>query len=169
MSFVSIDIWTMVFTWINLFVLVLILKKLLLKPIQQILEERDREVRQIYTKAEETEQEAARLREEYEERLSQAGQKAAGIVKQAEQSARHKEETLLSEAKSRAERLTREGQEQLRLEREKDRRKNREQMADLAVLAAKQILQRELTQKDYEALVLRTIDALDSDSLGDVS
>ena len=56
--------------------------------------------------------------------------------------------------------MIRDGQEAARLEQEKQKQKNREQMADLAVLATEQILRRELTGKDYESLVLQTIDEL---------
>ena len=96
--------------------------------------------------------------------MAEAGKEAAKLLYHAEQTAQKKESTILSEAREKAGRMLRDGQEAARLEQEKQRRKNREQMADLAVLAAEQILHRELNEKDYEALVLKTID-----ELGDVS
>ena len=61
-GFVSIDVWTIVFTWINLAILALILKKLLLKPIKNILDQREKEVSGLYGCAERAKEEAEALR-----------------------------------------------------------------------------------------------------------
>lgn len=159
-GFVSIDIWTIIFTWINLAILSLILKKLLLKPVKNILDQREKEVGELYSSAETAKQEAENLREQYQAKMAEAGKEAAELIHHAEQTAQKKETAILSEAREKAGRMLRDGQEAARLEQEKQRQKNREQMADLAVLAAERILHRELNEKDYESLVLKTIDEL---------
>ncbi len=159
-GFVSIDIWTIIFTWINLFILSAILRKLLLKPVKNILDQREQEVGELYSSAETAKKEAERYREQYQEKMAEAGKEAAELLHHAEQAAQKKESAILSEAREKAGRMLRDGQEAARLEQEKQKQKNREQMADLAVLAAEQILHRELNEKDYEALVLKTIDEL---------
>ena len=50
-SFVSIDIWTMIFAWCNLVILFFILKKLLFKPIMNVIEKRQKEIDDMYTDA----------------------------------------------------------------------------------------------------------------------
>ncbi len=160
LGFVSIDVWTIIFTWINLFILSAILRKLLLKPVKNILDQREQEVGELYSSAETAKKEAERYREQYQEKMEEAGKEAAELLHQAEQTAQKKESAILSEAREKAGRMLRDGQEAARLEQEKQKQKNREQMADLAVLAAEQILHRELNEKDYEALVLKTIDEL---------
>ena len=67
MNFVSIDFWTLIFTWINLFILYKIMKKLLFKPIMNIMEQRDREVGEMYSKAETAQKNAEELEKEYPE------------------------------------------------------------------------------------------------------
>lgn len=163
-GFVSIDIWTIIFTWINLCLLSLILKKILLKPIKNILAQREQEVSDLYSNAETAKQEAETLREEYQSKLAEAGKEASELLHSAEQTAQKKEAAILAEAREKAGRLLRDGEEAARLEMEKQQQRNRDQMTDIAVLAAEQILQRELNEKDYESLVLKTID-----ELGDVS
>ncbi len=160
LGFVSIDVWTIIFTWINLLILSAILRKLLLKPVKNILDQREQEVEELYSSAETAKQEAERYRDQYMTKMAEAGKDAAELLHHAEQTAQKKESAILSEAREKAGRMLRDGQEAARLEQEKQRRKNREQMADLAVLAAEQILHRELNEKDYEALVLKTIDEL---------
>ena len=44
MEFVSIDTWSLIFTWVNLFILFLIMKKLLFKPVMNMIESREKEV-----------------------------------------------------------------------------------------------------------------------------
>lgn len=44
LPFVSIDTWTMIFTWANLLILFLLLKKFLFKPVTKILDERAEEI-----------------------------------------------------------------------------------------------------------------------------
>ena len=160
LSFVSIDVWTILFTWINLAILSLLLKKLLLKPVAKILEQRDQEVRQMYDQAEDAKRQAQALQEQYQEKMAKAGQEASDLLLRAEKTAQKKEEAVLAGAREKAGRMIRDGQEAARLEQEKQKQKNREQMADLAVLATEQILRRELTGKDYESWVQQTIDEL---------
>ena len=52
MEFVSIDTWSLIFTWVNLFILFLIMKKLLFKPVMNMIESREKEVGEMYEKAE---------------------------------------------------------------------------------------------------------------------
>ena len=54
LPFVSIDTWTMIFTWANLLILFLLLKKFLFKPVTKILDERAEEIENSYKQAEET-------------------------------------------------------------------------------------------------------------------
>ena len=50
-QFVSIAPWTMIFTWINLLILVLVMKKFLFKPVMNMFAQREQEVGSIYEKA----------------------------------------------------------------------------------------------------------------------
>lgn len=164
LRFVSIDIWTILFTWINLLILSALVRKFLLKPVNRILEQREQEIGALYAQAEAGKQAAEQIRGQYEQKMADAGQEAAELLKNAEQAAQKKESAIVAEAREKAGRLLRDGQTALQLLQEKERQKNREQLAELAVLGAETILRRELNEKDYEALVLKTID-----ELGDVS
>ena len=72
LPFVSIDTWTMIFTWANLLILFLLLKKFLFKPVTKILDERAEEIENSYKQAEETNDKAISLKSEYEEKLLSA-------------------------------------------------------------------------------------------------
>ena len=71
-EFVSIAPWTIILTWVNLIILVLIMKKLLFKPVMNILAQREEEVKTMYTKAEDAQKSAQKLESEYTQKLSSA-------------------------------------------------------------------------------------------------
>ena len=64
-EFVSIAPWTVVFTWINLIILVLVMKKFLFKPVMNMLAQRESEVGSMYEKAEEAQKNAESMEKEY--------------------------------------------------------------------------------------------------------
>jgi len=43
LAFVTIDVWTLIFTWANLLILFLLMKKFFFKPIKNILKQRGRD------------------------------------------------------------------------------------------------------------------------------
>ena len=65
MEFVSIDTWTLIFTWVNLLILFLIMKKLLFKPVMNMLHQREQEVGAMYEKAESAQKNAEDMEKEY--------------------------------------------------------------------------------------------------------
>ena len=53
LAFFTVDVWTMIFTWVNMFILFTVMKKLLFKPVMNVLEQREAEVKKIYDEANE--------------------------------------------------------------------------------------------------------------------
>ena len=98
LPFVSIDTWTMIFTWANLLILFLLLKKFLFKPITKILDKRAEEIENSYKQAEETNDKALSLKSEYEEKLLSAKNEADGIIKSAVETADRRSESIVNEA-----------------------------------------------------------------------
>ena len=51
-NFVGVNFWTMIFAWINLLILYLFLKKLLFKPLKNMIDSRQKEIDGMYSDAE---------------------------------------------------------------------------------------------------------------------
>ena len=83
LSFVTIDVWTLIFTWGNLIILYLLMKKLLFKPVTAILEKRRQDVESVYNDASVAQQEAQKLKTEYETKVSEASFEASRIISDA--------------------------------------------------------------------------------------
>ena len=69
-DFISVNPITMVFAWINLLILYLILKKLLFKPVKNMIDSRQKEIDDMYSDAEGSKEKAEAMKLEYEEKLN---------------------------------------------------------------------------------------------------
>ncbi|WP_256201370.1 ATP synthase F0 subunit B [Thermoanaerobacter thermocopriae] len=88
------NIWTFIFTIINILVLYYILKRLLFKPVTQFLEDRENKIKSSLEEAEREKQEAYNLKAKYEEILQNADNEKKAIIERA-QKLRKKEQTKL--------------------------------------------------------------------------
>ena len=102
LELISLDIWHIVASILNLLVLTLILKRFLFKPVQKMLAERQGQVDRIYREAEDSRAKAEEDRALYGEKLAGAVEEAEGIVRSASQRADRQSDEILAEANRRA-------------------------------------------------------------------
>lgn len=152
-EFVSIAPWTIIFTWVNLIILVFIMKKLLFKPVTKILKQREDEVRSMYEKAEESQKNAEALEKEYKESLSGAKEEAARIVKEAARDANLKGEKIVAEAKDKAAAALSKAEKEIELEKQAAVNEIRKDIASIAVGVAEKVIEKDINEKDHEKLV----------------
>ena len=79
----NIDPYTILFTLINLLILFMAMKKVLFKPINDILESRAKTVQDNLEQAQRQREEAQALKAQYEEQMAQSRQQAAQLLSQA--------------------------------------------------------------------------------------
>ena len=91
-SFVGVNVWTMIFAWCNLLVLYLFLKKILFKPMKNMIDSRQKEVDDMYENAESAEKQANEMKVSYEEKLNKANEESEEILRTALRRAQLKEE-----------------------------------------------------------------------------
>ena len=153
MDFVSIDTWTIIFTWINLIILVLIMKKLLFKPVTKMLAEREEEVSAMYKKAEAAQQNSENLEKDYTQKLSAAKEEAARIMKEATREATLKGEEIVSDAQSKAAALLSKAQKEIEREKLSAVNEIKSDIASIAVSVAEKVIEKDINESDYERLV----------------
>ncbi len=158
LEFVSIHTWTLIFTWVNLLILFLIMKKFLFKPIRNILKQREDEVNSMYEKAEEAQKNAEALEKEYEESLSGAKEEAARIVKDATKEATLKSEQIVSDAKAEASAAIRKAEAEIEREKQLAVNEIKNDIASIAVDVAEKIIEKDINANDHERLVEEFID-----------
>lgn len=160
LPFVSLDVWTMIFTWINLVILFLLLKKFLFKPVNKVLEDRATQIENEYNDAEKTRAEVNEARLEYEDKLKSAKAEADSIIKSAVSTANERSSSIVGEANNEAKRIMEKSQKQLEQDKKNAIREMKEDIASLAVETAEKILKREIDEETDEDIISGIIDKL---------
>ena len=158
-QFVSIAPWTMIFTWINLLILVFVMKKFLFKPVMNMFAQREQEVGSMYEKAETAQKNAEEMKSEYTEKLSAAKEEASRIMKEATHEATLRGEQIVSEAQKKASAIVTKAQKEIEREKEAAVKEIKEDIASIAVDIAGKVIEKNLTAKDHERLLEEFIES----------
>ena len=126
----------LVWTIINLIVLFLLLRHFLINPVSNIMEQRRKLIADGLQNAQDTQDEANRLKAEYEEALSGAKKESAEIVDKARIDARAEYDRIVGEAGAKAGNII----ENARIEREQTMKELQSQIAGLAIASAEKIV-----------------------------
>jgi F-type H+-transporting ATPase subunit b len=152
-GFVGVNLWTMIFAWINLLILYFILKKILFKPIKNMIDSRQKEVDDMYKGAEEAKESAEKMRAEYEEKLSRANEESEEILKSAQRRALLKEEEILKEASAEASRTLERAEEQIALEKKRALNEVKDEVSEMAIGIASAVIERDVKADEHKALI----------------
>ena len=159
-SFVGVNFWTCLFTLVNLFILYKFMKKLLFKPVQSMIDSRQKEIDDLDADAGRSKAEAEALKTQYEGQLSEANAERERILKAAHQRALQQQETMLREAQEQAARTLKRADEQIELEKKQARNELKNEVSDMAVQIAGAVLARDVKPAEHEALIDSFIDGL---------
>ena len=152
-AFVSIGWWEILVTMCNTLITFLIIKKFLYKPVRKMLAARSEEVQSMYSNAEKAQSEAEQMRSEYTERLSKAKEEAAEIVGSATRRAAE-----LRESSQQASAMVKKAERVIEQERIKAHKELKDEVADLSVMIASKIVERDVKPEDHERFIEDFID-----------
>ena len=158
LAFFTVDVWTMLFTWVNMLILFTVMKKFLFKPVMNILDQRDAEIKKIYNDANDANEKAVTLEKEYSEKMAQARDEAGEIIKQATLTAQKREKEIIESAHQQVAAMTRRAETQIAQERKKAYQEIKEEISDISVAIAGKMVGREITAADHEALISQFIE-----------
>ena len=152
-SFVGVNFWTMIFAWCNLLILYLVLKKLFFKPLKNMIDSRQKEVDEMYSNAENAENEAGELRREYEEKLSGAKAESEEILKNAQRRAILREEEIIKEAEAEAGRIMERAEAEIELERRRAVNDVKDEVSEIAISIAEAVIERDINENEHKELI----------------
>lgn len=152
-SFVGVNFWTMIFAWINLLILYLILKKLLFKPVKNMIDSRQKEVDDMYSDAENAKASAAEMKAEYEKKLESANEESEEIIKRATRKAILREEEILKAADEEARRSLERAKEQAELEKKRVLNEVKDEVSDIAIGIASAVIERDVSADEHRELI----------------
>jgi F-type H+-transporting ATPase subunit b len=129
-----------------------VLYKYAFPPILELLETRERKIRESLEQAERHRVEAERKMQEYEAKINAASREAEAVLAQAKERAQRlldeNEQRLVTEA----ERIKADASREIEHERRKAIQEIRNQATDLALLVAEKVVERSLTDADHRRM-----------------
>jgi F-type H+-transporting ATPase subunit b len=145
---------------VNFLVLLLILWRLLYRPLLATMEERSEAIRRSLDEAQAARAEAARQQEENAARLRQAQVEAAAIREQALKDAGDEQRRLVDAARAESQRLVESAKAQTEADIRRAREELRREVAELATAVAEKLIHKSLRDEDHRRVVAEAIGRL---------
>lgn len=159
-EFLSIDLFTALFTLINTVALFFVLKKFLFKPVMKMIADRQKEIDDLYDDAGKAKAEAQKMEQEYRQKLSDAASTGERLVKEAVARGQSREEEIISQANAQADAIRAKAEADIAQEKKKAINDAKNEISDLALTIAGKVVGRELNGEDQAKLVDRFIEEL---------
>ena len=152
-TFVGVNFWTMLFAWCNLIILYFALKKILFRPIKNMIDARQGEIDSMYSDAESARADAEALKDEYEKKLESARDESEEILKSAQRRAVQKEEAIIADAKAEAQRVLERADEQIELEKKRILNEVKDEVSKMAIELAEAVIERDVSENEHRELI----------------
>lgn len=154
--------WTFIFNLLAFALLLWILKRILYRPALRWIDARRAREEERLIRAREAEETARKLVQAREEALAQANRQAQKILKEAEGQAQEILKGARAEARAQAQRILQEAQAAASRAVEEALTELRREYAELVVLGASKVLEREVRPEDHERLLSELAQRIDS-------
>jgi len=151
---------SLIVQFVNFFILLFILQRLLYKPFLAKMHERTAAIKTSLEEAQAVRAEAARQQEENEARLRKAHAEAAAIRDQALREAAEESRKHIESAQAQARKLVDDTKAQLDAEVRRAREELRREVSDLAIAVAEKLVHRTLREDDHRRIVADAIAAM---------
>ena len=160
LSFVTIDVWTMIMTWGNLLILFLLMKKFLFGPVKKILDERQAIIEKDLSDASSAKEDAEKMKEEYALKLSDAKTEADEIIRNATKTAQLRGEEIVKDASKQASDILKKADAQIESNKKAALNELKDEVSGLATSIAAKIIEKDINEKDHEKLIEKFIDEI---------
>ncbi len=159
-AIIGVNFWTALFVLLNTLTIFFVAKKFLFKPIMKLIEDRQKEIDDMYSQADTAKEAAAALETEYRQKLSSAQADSQRIVKEAVARGQAREEEILRKANAEASAMLEKANADIALEKKKAVNEAKDEIAGLSLAIAEKVVGRALNDADQQALVDRFIEEL---------
>ncbi|MBR2847849.1 MAG: F0F1 ATP synthase subunit B [Clostridia bacterium] len=160
LELISLDVWHIAAAILNLLILVWIMKKFLIGPVQKILAERQSQVDTLYSNAETAKNAAEADRAVYEEKMANADKEAEEVVRRATVRADKISDEILAEANRKAAEKLRKADADIEQEKKKAINEIKDEISGMSMDIAEAVVCREIKASDHEKLIDTFIDSL---------
>ena len=152
-SFIGIDFWTALFTLLNFLAVLYVGKRFLWGPVMKIIQDRQKEIDDMYLDADTARSSALAMEAEYKEKLSAAVETGERIVKDATVRGQAREEEILRQANAQADAIREKAAADIAMEKKKAINDAKNEISGMAVAIAEKVVGRELNNDDQNKLI----------------
>lgn len=138
---------------INFFLLLVVLRIFLYRPILDLLDRRSQRIREGLEAAEQSKEQAAEAEQEVSRQLDEARRQGQALVAQAQETANRIQEEARGQARREAEALLERARSEIQLERDQAISELRKEFADLTVRAAEKVINQSLDRRAHRRLI----------------
>lgn len=153
LDIISVNLWQILISLLNLALLFWIIKIFLFKPVRKMLDLRRQEIDDRYAAADAAQAKADENRTTWESKLSRADAEADAILQEATDHAKSRGDKLIAEAKERADGIVRQAQSEAELERRKAADGIKREIVEVSGALTEKMLEREINTEDHRALI----------------
>ena len=162
-SFIGVNFWTALFTLLNFLAVFFVAKRFLIGPVMKIIQDRQKEIDDLYSDANAARADAQAMQAEYQVKLDNAQATSERIVKEAVSRGQAREEEIIRQANAEASAIMDKAAADIAMEKRKAINDAKDEISDLALAIAGKVVGRELTAADQSDLVNAFIDGLGDD------
>ena len=159
-SFLGVNPWTALFILLNTLTIYFVAKKFLFVPVMKMIEDRQKEIDDLYLSAHNAEDRAIAMETEYQQKLSVAAQTSEQLVKEAVARGQAREEEILRQANQEADAILTKAAADLAMEKKKAINDAKDEISGIAMAIAEKVVGRELNAADQAGLVENFINEL---------
>ena len=159
-DFLGVNPWTALFILLNTLTIYFVAKKFLFAPVMKIIEDRQKEIDDMYTAAGEAKRDAEAMQSEYQQKLNQAQVTSERIVKEAVARGQSREEEIIRKANQEASAIMDKASADIAMEKKKAINDAKNEISGLALAIAGKVVERELNEADQSSLIDSFINGL---------
>lgn len=150
--------WELGIQIINTIILFWILKRILFKPVLNIIDAREEGIKNDIATGEKAKNEGLALKEQYEQKLLVSKNEGQEIIKQATLRAEEKSAEIISTAKEEASTIKERASKDIAQEKEKAMNELRTEISAMAILAASKVIEKDIDQSKHEEMINKFIE-----------
>ena len=160
---ISVNLWQILISLLNLLILFLVFKKFLFKPVNNMLAKRQSEIDAKYEEAEEAKRIALKDRALWDEKIGTVKIETDEMIKKAQISAKRQGDAIVSKAKETADSIVRQAENQAELEIKKAEDEIKKEIVEISSALANKLLEREINADDHKNLIDSFIEKIGDD------
>lgn len=145
--------WTFFFQIVNTLILFALLKHFLFEPVTKFMEDRENEIKDNIKDAEVQKEDAYSLKAEYEGKLQKAGDEGKEIIKEHTRKAEKRAFEIVKTAEGEIDSMKINAHKELEREQLKAVNELKNQISELTIMAASQVIEKDLDESSHKDLI----------------